>query len=190
VLVLVVLFMVVGFGMLVVASMTGTVVWGWVSVAVSVLAAVILIFDWRRKWATISDRAPIDLTAYAPSSTADSPTVALPSALHGALSDDRPPDDDRSDADARPGADADAEEVPPGPAEDAVVAELDDEVLVIDEQPHYHVAGCRSLTGHETIALRAEEAVQLEFAPCEVCRPVRVLAGTRAMAQGAPGAGA
>jgi hypothetical protein len=67
-----VLFMVVGFGMLVVASMTGTVVWGWVSVAVSVLAAVILIFDWRRKWATISDRAPIDLTAYAPSSTADS----------------------------------------------------------------------------------------------------------------------
>ena len=57
----------------------------------------------------------------------------------------------------------------------ASVAKLDDEVVVVDEQPRYHLAGCRSIRGRETIPLPAKEAVEYEFTPCEVCTPVRVL---------------
>ena len=35
----------------------------------------------------------------------------------------------------------------------ALVAELDDEVVVVDEQPRYHLAGCRSLPGRPVIPL-------------------------------------
>jgi hypothetical protein len=66
----------------------------------------------------------------------------------------------------------------------ALVAELDDEVVVVDEQPRYHMAGCRSLPGRPTIPLPAREAVELGFTPCGWCTPDRVLssrhpAGTR-----------
>ena len=47
--------------------------------------------------------------------------------------------------------------------------------VVIDEQPRYHLPGCRSIRGRETIPLSAKEAVEYEFTPCEVCSPVRVL---------------
>ncbi len=62
------------------------------------------------------------------------------------------------------------------PAAAAIVASLEDEVLVVDEQPRYHLAECRSLVGRETIALPAKEAVEYEFTPCASCSPVRVLA--------------
>ncbi len=71
----------------------------------------------------------------------------------------------------------------PDPAEEqpdraaaAIVATLSDEVLVIDELPRFHLAGCRVLVGRETIPLPAKEAVEYEFTPCAVCTPVRVLA--------------
>jgi hypothetical protein len=64
----------------------------------------------------------------------------------------------------------------PDAAAAAIVASLDDEVVVVDEQPRYHLAGCRSIRGRETIPLPAKEAVEYEFTPCEVCTPVRVLA--------------
>ena len=66
----------------------------------------------------------------------------------------------------------------PDPAAAAIVATLEHEVLVVDEQPRYHLVGCRSLAGHRTIALQAKDAVELEFTPCAVCTPVRVLART------------
>ena len=59
----------------------------------------------------------------------------------------------------------------------SVVAQLDGEVLVVDEQPRYHVAGCGWLEGRSTITLPAREAVELEFSPCELCAPVRQLSG-------------
>jgi hypothetical protein len=63
----------------------------------------------------------------------------------------------------------------PDAAAAAIVAKLDDEVVVVDEQPRYHLAGCRSIRGREAIPLPVKEAVEYEFTPCEVCTPVRVL---------------
>jgi hypothetical protein len=56
-----------------------------------------------------------------------------------------------------------------------LVAELDDEVLVVDELPRYHLGGCRSLGGSPVIALPAREAVELGFTPCSWCTPDRTL---------------
>jgi hypothetical protein len=55
------------------------------------------------------------------------------------------------------------------------VAELDDEVLVVDEMPRYHQAGCRSLANTPVIPLPAREAVELGFTPCAWCTPNRAL---------------
>jgi hypothetical protein len=72
---------------------------------------------------------------------------------------------------------------PPEPAEEksdaaalATVSKLADEVLVVDEHPRFHLAGCRVLASSETIPLAAKEAVEYGFSPCAVCSPVRVLA--------------
>ncbi|HXV91821.1 MAG TPA: hypothetical protein VD813_00875 [Pseudonocardia sp.] len=57
----------------------------------------------------------------------------------------------------------------------ALVAELEDEVLVVDELPRYHLFGCRSLLGRAVIPLPAKEAVELGFTPCGWCTPDRSL---------------
>jgi hypothetical protein len=77
-----------------------------------------------------------------------------------------------------PATDADAEppEEPPDVAASALVAALDDEVVVVDEQPRYHVEGCRALAGKALIPLPAREAIELGFTPCGWCTPDRTLA--------------
>ncbi len=57
----------------------------------------------------------------------------------------------------------------------ALVAGVEDEVLVVDELPRYHLAGCRSLAGIPVIPLPAREAVELGFTPCAWCTPDRTL---------------
>ena len=57
----------------------------------------------------------------------------------------------------------------------ALVAGLDDEVLVVDELPRYHLAGCRSIGASPVIPLPAREAVELGFTPCAWCTPDRSL---------------
>ena len=52
---------------------------------------------------------------------------------------------------------------------------VEDEVLVVDELPRYHLAGCRSLAGIPVIPLPAREAVELGFTPCAWCTPDRAL---------------
>jgi hypothetical protein len=56
-------------------------------------------------------------------------------------------------------------------------------VLVIDEQPRYHVGGCRSLAGKPLIPLPAREAVELGFTPCGWCSPDRTLSGQQTAAR-------
>jgi hypothetical protein len=80
-------------------------------------------------------------------------------------------------------ADGDPPEEPHDPAAAAVVAGLETEVLVIDEQPRYHVPGCRSLVGRPLIPLPAREAVELGFTPCGWCSPDRTLAAQHAAAR-------
>lgn len=56
-----------------------------------------------------------------------------------------------------------------------VVSELDDEVLVIDEQPRYHLAECGWLIDKDTIPITVSEARELGFTPCARCGPDAVL---------------
>lgn len=86
-------------------------------------------------------------------------------------------------AETAPEQDAPPRGGPPEPDEEradseatAIVAELDDEVLVVDEHPRFHLDGCRLLDGNETIPLSAKEAVEYGFTPCGTCSPVSTLA--------------
>jgi hypothetical protein len=56
---------------------------------------------------------------------------------------------------------------------DAVrIARLDAEVLVVDGRPRYHLADCAHLVGRLTEPIPVNEAVELGFSPCGLCRPV------------------
>ncbi|MEV6903550.1 hypothetical protein [Amycolatopsis sp. NPDC051372] len=62
-------------------------------------------------------------------------------------------------------------------AEDlAVVKELEDVVVVVDEYPRYHLVDCPWLSGRDTIPIGVGEARQLGFTPCARCGPDAVLA--------------
>lgn len=74
------------------------------------------------------------------------------------------------------GPDGAPPEEPYDPDVAAVVARLEDEVVVIDEMPRYHLGGCPALTGATGIPLPAREAVELGFTPCGWCAPDRALA--------------
>lgn len=78
------------------------------------------------------------------------------------------------------------EEKPPS-AQSTLVATLTDEVVVVDEHPRYHLAGCRLLAGSETIPLPVKEAVEYGFTPCATCAPVRALAARNRTASSRPG---
>ena len=52
-----------------------------------------------------------------------------------------------------------------------LVVDLADEVLVVDEHPRYHLAGCSWLAGRETVPLPVREARGDGFTPCAVCAP-------------------
>jgi hypothetical protein len=56
------------------------------------------------------------------------------------------------------------------------VAQLDDEVVVEDGRPRYHLAGCPTLDGAPTVALPVSGARRGGFTPCAVCTPDRHLA--------------
>ncbi|OLS99420.1 hypothetical protein BJF90_39050 [Pseudonocardia sp. CNS-004] len=74
-----------------------------------------------------------------------------------------------------PAADAEPPEEQADSTAESVVAGLEAEVLVVDEQPRYHLSSCRGLVGKATIPLPAREAVELGFTPCGWCTPVRML---------------
>jgi hypothetical protein len=75
------------------------------------------------------------------------------------------------------GPDGAPPEEPRAPEAAALVATLDDEVVVVDELPRYHVGSCRSLAGTAPIPLPVREAVELGFSPCAWCAPDRTLSG-------------
>lgn len=75
-----------------------------------------------------------------------------------------------------PPFDGEAPEESADPVEAALVATLDDEVVVVDEQPRYHVSGCRALVSVQVIPLPVREAVDLGFTPCGWCNANHTLA--------------
>lgn len=287
-LLLVLILILIAFGLLVIALFTGSVVWAWVSVAVSAVAALVLVVDHLQRRAAVragrvSAETPGGGLALEPESLETEPvTEILPVVQRPANRPDQYPDQHRSGeqdaerlpvsdqgppgqrtesvqsrgpsgSDERPPGAAGAPPPPPGDsspsvttsggdepadrgmnqptvvasapadpsgppeggvrpsdptvhgvapadlpagaagaepvAEDveppeesrdnavaALVAQLPDEVVVVDEQPRYHLGNCRALTARAVIPLPVQEAVELGFTPCGWCGPDRALA--------------
>lgn len=74
------------------------------------------------------------------------------------------------------GADVDPPEEDTSPDDALLVADLDAEVLVVDEYPRYHLTHCAWLGTRATIPLAAKEARDLGFSPCALCGPDAKLA--------------
>ncbi|MGH3569000.1 MAG: hypothetical protein ACRDRH_23850 [Pseudonocardia sp.] len=56
-----------------------------------------------------------------------------------------------------------------------IVARLEDEVVVVDERPRYHLPTCPSVAANPLIPLPVREAVEYGFTPCGWCAPARAL---------------
>ena len=88
-----------------------------------------------------------------------------------------PAEDVPAAAEADPGAeDVEPPEENRTPSVAALVAQLPDEVVVVDEQPRYHLGNCRALTARAVIPIPVQEAVELGFTPCGWCSPDQTLA--------------
>lgn len=241
---LVLVLVVASLGLLIAALTTANTLWAWVSVLISVVAAVLLVLDWTRNRRRRSQAAP------AAEPRPDPAAEPVPDLLPDAVREEPPPpttQPDQSEQPAQPGAagPATAAARPPGeqlpgsmsdsdfdesfeafekqlremeqaeppafgeppsgpvPAQpepvtavqqpvldeevepqeentDAtdllVVSELQDEVVVIDERPRYHLATCAWLGGRPVLKLPVSEARDLGFTPCGSCAPDSTLA--------------
>ncbi len=78
-------------------------------------------------------------------------------------------DEDAGDVDDDPADEPGIEHV--APVDAARVAQMSNEVLVIDGRPRYHLAECAHLLGRESEPLPVHEAVELGFTPCDLCQP-------------------
>jgi hypothetical protein len=147
-----------GLGLFVAGILTGTTALYWACVAACMVAAVLLVLARRQLGSP-------------PPATADEPSVAT-----------TPPDAGVAVPPATGDGAAAREEPADPPVEDAevtdllLVVDLKDEVLVIDEHPRYHVAGCVHVAGRTAIPLPLDEARTDGFTPCAVCAPDRTLA--------------
>ena len=55
------------------------------------------------------------------------------------------------------------------------VAQLADEVRVVDGHPRYHLDGCPTLAGADPVPMPVSTARRAGFTPCGVCGPDRAL---------------
>ncbi|WP_433263714.1 hypothetical protein ACQPZF_32990 [Actinosynnema sp. CS-041913] len=151
-------------GLLVPALTSAQTHWAWLSVGASAAAALVLVWDW---WL----RRRSGPTPGAAGATAE-PGDRQPPAV------DHPADEDGVDDDApvSPDQATEPEEEDTDAADLLIVAELADEIRVVDERPRYHLAACTWLDGRASLGLPVSEARQLGFTPCAVCRPDSTLA--------------
>ncbi|MEO6882017.1 MAG: hypothetical protein ABI181_13870 [Mycobacteriaceae bacterium] len=170
---------VVGFAFLVVALLSQDASWAWGCIAACVVGAGFVVADAVRR--RHAPRAVPELAA-APGGPGTEQVVAQleeptpePTDGHG----DDP--DVTGSVEVSPGPLA----ADTGPAEESAEAAdalrlsgLAVSVLVVDEHPRFHVAGCSWLEGRTTMTLPVGEAVDLEFTPCAWCTPVVRLAGS------------
>ncbi|MDT7724652.1 MAG: hypothetical protein QOI21_1228 [Actinomycetota bacterium] len=77
---------------------------------------------------------------------------------------------------ARSKSDGDPGEEETDAADLLVVSELEDQVVVVDEYPRYHLVECVWLAERDTIPIEVSEARQLGFTPCVRCGPDAKLA--------------
>lgn len=181
-----------GLGLFVAGILTGMNALYWGCVAVCVVAAGLLVLA-RRQLGSAAGTGP----ASAPAAT--DPLAAGPPVAAGGAADGEPSAaatasgtgrTTRAPAAAAPTAAP--EELADPPVEEVevtdllLVVDLKDEVIVIDEHPRYHLAGCLHLTGRTTIPMPLDQARGDGFTPCAVCAPDRNLA-ERARARKAAG---
>ena len=177
--------MLLGLALFVGGVATGSTALYWACVAACAGAAVLLVavrLRPRPTAASPADRAPAE--APTPEPAAVEPPVAEAPVGEPAAPADRPDDPPRAPVPAAGGAAAGDGPVGDGdaPEEDVemtdllLVVDLREEVLVVDEHPRYHLAGCPYLTGRTTIPLPLAEARADGFTPCGACAPDRHLA--------------
>jgi len=185
-------------GLLVAALITANSLWAWISIGLSVLAGLLLVFDWlRRRKKRSAEAAGADESSDVDSDsdsddTADSSDTADPEPSEAAVEEDdekKPEDAEQTvlmPATGELGEADEAKETPrngdPGeeksdPADVAIVSELETEIVVVDEYPRYHVTTCTWLETRDTIPLGIGEARQLGFTPCALCTPDAEIAG-------------
>ena len=186
-------------GLLIAALSTGHLALAWVSVALSVVVAALIVMRWRRRRAEPevepvvllhdepADALPGDKTDdSARDATPGEPSPQLASvaaAEHGDPVVEAAPvaSDQGAGADMDAEAGEDGEAVEPGEedtdaADLLVVYELNDEVLVVDEHPRYHLTRCTWPNQERGERLPVREARELGFTPCDRCRPDAALA--------------
>jgi uncharacterized protein (DUF58 family) len=168
-LLLVLLLVLAAFGLLVTALVSSAMLWAWLSVGVSVVAAIVLVVDWSRRRAVANAAPPVPAEPRPAPVTAEQEQAARTAPAVQAAR----PAEGNGDPEAEPAEeDTDAADL-------LVVSDLTDEVRVVDERPRYHLAGCTWLATKPTLGLPVGEARQLGFTPCAVCSPDRTLAAAR-----------
>jgi hypothetical protein len=173
------LLVLVGVGLFVAGLATGVNALYWACVAVCALAAVLLFLARRQAPPPApapepaADRAPTKQAATTKTATTKTATTKAPEreAEEPAAGGPAAGEPETAAVDA---ADPPAEEVEV--TDLLLVVDLTDEVLVVDEHPRYHLAGCRWLAGRETIPIPLDEARTDGFTPCGMCEPDRRLA--------------
>ena len=138
-----------GLALFVAGVLTGTTALYWACVAACLVAAVLIFRVWRQ----------LDTP---PPATADEPSGPAAGVSGESFATPAEP------------ADPPVEEVEV--TDLLLVVDLTDEVLVIDEHPRYHLAGCVHVAGRTTIPLPLDEARTDGFTPCAVCAPDSTLA--------------
>jgi hypothetical protein len=171
------------FGLLIAALATANTLWAWISVGVSVVAAVLLVLDWlagrRRVAATVAspaDRTDGDVDVDEATAVEPFP-VGEPA--DNVVAEESPP------ADAEPSTEDDPAEETTDATDLLVISDLPDEVRVVDEHPRYHLTACTWLAGRPTLPLPVSEARQLGFTPCARCGPDAALAARHRADKGA-----
>ena len=151
-----------GLGFFVAGILTGVTWLYWACVAACVMAAVLLFATHRRMATSAPSSAPTTPIPPSASASGTAPAAETPS---GAVPSGVAPTAPVAGHGSRD-APADLGEPP--------VEEV--EVLVVDEHPRYHLAGCAHLAGRTAIPLPLDEARTDGFTPCGVCRPDATLA--------------
>ncbi|TFV50304.1 hypothetical protein [Blastococcus sp. TF02A-35] len=166
------LLVLVGLGLFVAGLSTGITALYWGCVAACVAAAAVLVLARREIAARTAPRTapePAQVPVAAGSGSLE-PAAGAPvaAAAEPPLDDEDPPVEEVEVTDL------------------LMVVDLKDEVLVVDEHPRYHVAGCPWLGSRSTFPLPLDEARTDGFTPCGACRPDRTLAArARASRNGA-----
>ncbi|HEY0486497.1 MAG TPA: hypothetical protein VGD72_09635 [Mycobacteriales bacterium] len=131
---------------------------------------------------TIPDTAPDTVPGRAPDTSATGGTPATPPGPPPVTTRAEPVLAAADAAAPPPDVPASEEDPPDEPAIEraslgdlARVASRDDEVVVVDGRPRYHLASCAHLAGRESEGLPVSEAAELGFTPCAGCTPVASL---------------